>query len=226
MELREAVQTRRSIRRFRPEPVPADLVWEMLAQAAWAPSWGNTQSWKCYLVTGNALEAVRQGNREALEAGRLPAPDMTMPQTWPELLKKRYTDTGKRVLQALGIPREDKTARLGHSLDMFQLFGAPCLLVFTVDQALVVPYAMLDVGSLVQTFCLLAHDRGLGTCIMAVSVGFPEVLRRCLPVAKHEAFAIGVAVGYPDAEAPVNRFPRARAPLSEWVVPVAQLRGG
>ncbi len=43
MELQEAIRTRRSIRQFTDTPVPHDLLEQVVALAAWAPSWKNTQ---------------------------------------------------------------------------------------------------------------------------------------------------------------------------------------
>ena len=69
-----------------------------------------------------------------------------------------------------------------------------------------------------QSLCLAAHDRGLGTCIMAMAVRDPDTLRELLPEAGEMRFVIAVAVGYPAEQAPVNRFARSRAPLEEFVV--------
>jgi len=68
-----------------------------------------------------------------------------------------------------------------------------------------------------QTFMLLACDRGLGTAALAASVNFPEILRKCLPVPENKRIAIGVAIGWPDPDAPVNRFQRNRASIDELV---------
>jgi len=64
---------------------------------------------------------------------------------------------------------------------------------------------------------LLACDRGLGTAALAASVNFPDVLRKHLPVPDNKTIAIGTAIGWPDKDAPVNRFERKRAPLDEVV---------
>ncbi len=77
---------------------------------------------------------------------------------------------------------------------------------------------MLDVGLYTQTLCLLAHDRGLGTCIMACAVCFSSALRNFLPEAENKLMAAGIALGYPDLEAPINNFDREQAPLEESVI--------
>ena len=52
MNVYEAVQSRRAVRGFTDEPVPADVVERVLSAAAWAPSGSNLQPWHSYVVTG------------------------------------------------------------------------------------------------------------------------------------------------------------------------------
>jgi nitroreductase len=139
-----------------------------------------------------------------------------MPDAWPEPLKQRYGDVGKQVLTALAIPRGDKEARLRYAGDMFALFSAPSLLLFCVDRGIPREYAMLDTGAIVQTVCLLAHARRLGSCILAASVRYPALIREIIPIPETWAIIIGVAVGYPDGEAPINQFKRERANPDEF----------
>jgi nitroreductase len=91
------------------------------------------------------------------------------------------------------------------------------MVFFAIDERLQCEYACFDAGLLVQTFCLAAHAKGLGTCIMAMAVAYPDVLHELLPQARDQRFVVGVALGVPDREAPVNRFERQRAGLDEWV---------
>ena len=216
MEIFQAVTTRRSIRRFKPDPVPEPLLREILEAARWSPSWGNTQPWEISVVTGSALDRFRKANRQRLLDGVIPEPDTPMPDAWPEPLKQRYGDVGKQVLTALEIPRGDKEARLRYAGDMFALFSAPSLLLFCVDRGIPREYAMLDTGAIMQTVCLLAHARGLGSCILAASVRYPALIREIIPIPETRAVIIGVAVGYPDGEAPINQFTRERANPDEF----------
>ncbi|MCX5819175.1 MAG: nitroreductase [Deltaproteobacteria bacterium] len=218
MEIFQAVTTRRSIRRFKPDPVPEALLREILDAARWSPSWGNTQPWEIAVVTGEPLEGLRKANRQRFLDGVIPEPDTPMPGIWPEPLKQRYQGIGKKVLTALSIPRGDEEARLRHYGDMFAFFGAPCLLLFCVDKSLAREYAMLDTGAIVQSVCLLAHARGLGACIMAASVNYPALIRQIVPIPETRAILAGAALGYPDAEAPINQFARERANPDEFTL--------
>jgi nitroreductase len=64
---------------------------------------------------------------------------------------------------------------------------------------------------------LLAHDRGLATCILAASVTYPEIAREVFSISENKCLVMGAALGWPDTEAPVNLFERNRARLEECV---------
>ncbi|MBA4421836.1 MAG: nitroreductase family protein [Syntrophus sp. (in: bacteria)] len=216
MNVFQAVTTRRSIRKFRPDPVPEALIREILEAARWSPSWGNTQPWEIIVVSGESLERFKKANRQQLMDGVVPEPDTAMPEVWPDVLKRRYTEIGKKVLTTLEIARGDQEARLRYTGDMFMLFDAPCLILFCVDKALCREYAMLDVGAIQHALCLLVHARGLGSCILAASASYPALIREILPLQETKAVIIGVALGYPDGDAPINNFSRERANPDEF----------
>ena len=218
MDIRQVIQERRSIRRFKPDPVPESLIREILDEARWSTSWGNTQPWEFYVVTGDALRKFKDANRSTFDAKAPTAPEIKMPEEWSERLKTRYMGIGKSVLDALGLARDDAASRNAHGRAMYGLFEAPCLIVACIDKhASSVEYALLDVGLITQTICLLAHDRGLGTCILACAVRYPAALQGVLPAWEDKLLVAGIALGYPDKEAPLNRFARERAPLAEIV---------
>jgi nitroreductase len=217
MELQEAVLGRRSIRQFLPKPVSDELIKDLIAKSLWSPSWGNTQSWEIVVGTGESLAKFKGKNRDAFLEGRSSTTDIPMPQVWPDRNKLRYKQLGKSVLGALSIAREDQQARIDHLAWMFTLFDAPAVVIFTVDKEILLEYAMLDVGLILQTFCLLAHDKGLGTCIMAASVMYPEIAREVFSIPETKRLVMGAALGWPDTEAPVNAFKRNRGHLEEFV---------
>jgi nitroreductase len=217
MDVSEAVKNRRSIRRFLPERVPEETIKELISDALWAPSWGNTQQYEFVVATGDALERFKKENREAFMSGGKPKPDVPMPEEWPATLKRRYVDVGRSVLTSLSIPREDKIARMNYYADMRSLFNATALLILLVDKDILLEYAMLDVGIFIQTFKLLAHARGLGTISLSVSVHYPEIIRRIFGVPESRRIIIGTALGWPDNTSPVNNFERKRDPVEMFV---------
>lgn len=217
MDIREVVKGRRSIRKYKPDEVPEKLIREIIEDARWAPSGGNTQPWELYVATGESLRKFKEANRRDFLAEVPMAPDIAMQQDWPEVTKNRYRAVVKNTLTSQNIDRKDQQARQQYNADMFSLFDAPGLILFCLDKALSVEYAMLSIGMLLQTVCLLAHDRGLGTCILAASILYPHLARKILSVPESKNVIIGIAIGYPDWEAPVNNFKRERAGLDEFV---------
>jgi len=217
MELDEAIVGRRSIRKFTDRKVSGVQIEEILDAARWAPSWGNTQPWEFSVLTGAPLEAFKEANERMFAAGLAATPDIPMPESWPAELKARYGELGKTMLDLMGIDRADKDARNQLYARMAGLFGAPCMIVATIPRGVLVEYALLDVGLVVQTICLLAHAKGLGTCIMAAAVRYPDLLRRIAFIPEDRRIVAAIAVGYPDPEYPLNRFARNRAELREIV---------
>ena len=217
MDVEEAIRGRRSIRKFRPNPVPEELLREILDVARWSPSWRNTQAWTVWAVSGEALQRFKAEFAEKLLAAAPSKPDLDMPgREFPAACMDRtqrlMDERGACELAAgMDCSPEATSARIG------DLFGAPCLLVFAVDDCLPPTYACFDSGVLVQTVCLEAHAKGLGTCIMATAVRYPEVLHALLPKAEGKHMVVCIALGYPDTAAAVNGFARERAELDELV---------
>jgi len=57
MEVLEAIKTRRSIRRYKPDPVDDKALQTVLEAARWAPSWKNTQCWRFVVVRDSSIKA-------------------------------------------------------------------------------------------------------------------------------------------------------------------------
>ena len=100
---------------------------------------------------------------------------------------------------------------------MADCFGAPVLLVFGFEECLADAGASYDTASLVQSVCLAACDKGLGTCQSTTLVRYPGLLRGVLPGSEEKKLVIAVTLGWPDLENAANTFDRSRAPLDEIV---------
>ena len=218
MEFETVLRERRSIRAYTGEAVSDDVIAEILSAARWAPSWRNTQAWSVWVVTGAALQRFKERFKAAVAADVPPAPDFapTPADDWPAACSLRTRELMKARSETLAAAGED-TDPAAALARMAGLFGAPCLLVFGIEDCLAEAYATFDTGSLVQSVCLAARDRGLGTCIVATIVRYPELLRELLPDGDGKRIVVGVTLGHPDHEHAANRFLRSRAPLDELV---------
>jgi nitroreductase len=212
----ETMEKRRSVRAFQKKAVPRKVLQNILQVALRAPSWGNTQPWKITVVGGETLQAMIEEFVKKASAGEPPHPDMEIPGEWPEPLARRYKENGKRLFEVLDIGREDKEKRKAHMMNMFRFFGAPQVIYLHIDRKLG-PYSIFDAGLLAQNIALLAAEKELGTCFLAVSVWFADVVRRHTGIAESDKMVIGMAIGYPDGHAPINRFRSEREPLETFV---------
>jgi nitroreductase len=216
MNVNDAVETRKSIRAFLEKPVPLEILQEILRSAFRAPSWGNTQPGKVTVVGGEIFQTMIKEFVQKASAGEAPRTDVAIPKEWPEVLSRRYKENGKRLFELLGIGRGDKDARTRHMLNMFKFFGAPQAIYIHIDGTLG-PYSIFDAGLLAQNIALLAAAKYLGTCFMATSVWFADVVRRYTGIPESDQIVIGMAIGHPDWDAPVNRFRSEREPLEAVV---------
>lgn len=67
MELSEIIKGRRSVRRFKPDPVPRDIIESILELAQWAPSALNEQDWRFLVVEGEAKKELLKITTTAFE---------------------------------------------------------------------------------------------------------------------------------------------------------------
>jgi len=216
MELREVVEQRKSVRAFRQEPVPRKVLDEILGKALRAPSWGNTQPWRVTVVGGNFLESMVEDFLKKAASNEPPCPDIEFPQTWPDSLSRRYKENGKILFKVLGIGRDDREKRDQLRLSMFRLFGAPQAIYLHQERTLT-PYSIFDAGLLAQNITLIAAEMGIGTCFLAVSVLYPDVIRKYTGIPESDRILIGLAVGYPDEDAPINQFRSERVSIENVV---------
>ena len=215
---------RRSTRAFLDQPVSETQLRELLMMAAHAPSAGNTQPWEIIVAQGKPLDEIKNKNEHLFLSGAPQRAEVSnrfnvtnVTEAWPPTLARRYQNRGRKILEAKGIERHDKAARHRFYCEMYRYFEAPVVLLLGFDKQLPEGYTMFDLGLFTQAFCLAAEASGLGTCIEAVGVFYPDVLRAHLPIPEHLHLALSVAVGYPDTSVPINRFERDTAPLNEWV---------
>ena len=82
MDISDAINHRKSIRAFKPDPVPLEILKKILEQSTRAPSWANTQPWEFAVATGQPLNEIREGFLE--KSSTSPSPDVPRPPEFPE----------------------------------------------------------------------------------------------------------------------------------------------
>lgn len=213
MNVSQAVAQRISIRAFRSDPIPGALIRELLEAAARAPSGGNLQPWQVHALTGAPLETLKARVRDN-PFGETPEYDVYPANLWEPLRTRRF-QCGEDLYATIGIPREDKPARLAQLAKNGELFGAPVGLFFSLDRK-VGPPQWSDVGMLMQTIMLLAVERGLATCAQEYWARYPQTLADILDLPEDHMIFSGMALGYADESAPINTLRTRRDPFEVW----------
>lgn len=219
MKVSDAIATRKTIRAFKPDPVSRATVEAILTLAARAPSGGNLQPWKVYALLGEARdELVRRVAkvRETKMMGGKPEYDIYPPEL-PEPYKSRRFRIGEAMYATMGIPRDDKAARLEFFSGNWEFFGAPVGLVITMDR-IMQQGQWADLGMFLENVMLLAREHGLHTCPQEAWALFHTTIRDYLEVPQNEMIFCGMGIGYADDAAAVNGLESERAPLAEWAV--------
>jgi nitroreductase len=214
MDVIEAVKKRKSIRGYKSDPVPKEVLEQILELASHAPSAMNTQPWEFLVLTGEVLENVRRSNVELLNSGALPNPEHAV-AGWPResIYRQRQVNLAKQLFQLMDIPREDKEKRAKWLERGFRYFDAPAAIILSTDRCLSESGPLLDIGAVIQTICLTALYFGLGTCIEDQGTMYPEVLRKYAHIPESKRIVIAIAIGYPDWDFPANKVETEREPI-------------
>lgn len=187
-------RTRRSIRRFRPDPVPQEVIRRLLEVACQAPSAHNRQPWRFVALGGG------EGRRRLVEA-----------------LSERFTSD----MEADGVPRPEAERRLARSQERLRDAAWVVVLCMTTlemdtypdakraeaEQTMAVQSAALAGGNLL----LAAHAEGLGACWMCAPLFAPEIVRQTLDLPADWAPQAAILLGTPGEPG----VARGRRPVDE-----------
>jgi len=211
MTVSEAVLSRRSIRVFKPDPVPLEVLQRVMDKARWAPSGCNFQPWEATILTGAPLAE--------LQAKMLVSPlqdpleySWSQPEAIPEC-KARLQQVGKAMYQAMAIERADGDARADFVRNNASSFGAPAVLMCYFDRRMGSPQ-WSDTGMWLQTIMLLLREEGLDSCPQEFLAMHARLIKDFIGVSDEtHIFFCGMAIGYRVEDASVNGFPREREPV-------------
>ena len=213
----DAVTARFSARAFLDRPVPRETIEELLALAARAPSGGNLQPWHVDVVAGEALAELKA--RVAASLAASPAGEGTDYDVYPpglgEPWRSRRFACGEQLYASLGIGRGDRPARLAQFARNFEGFGAPVLLFFSLPRHFGPPQ-WAHLGMFMQNVMLLAAERGLATCPQEAWALVHRTVGEVLGLGEERMLYCGMALGFADEAAPVNRWRTERVPVEEF----------
>lgn len=215
LDVRTAVVGRKSVRGFKPDPVPLEVVTQILEDAARAPSGTNTQPWRVHIAIGTARDRlVREVTAAASTSPQQNEYDY-MPDALPEPYLSRRRKVGFDLYGLAGIARGDMEGRKRQALKNYTFFGAPVGLFFTMDRRFEYG-SWLDLGMFMQNVMIVARGYGLETCPQAAWIYYGPVVHKALPIPNDEILVSGMSLGHPDWSAVENALVTERAPASEF----------
>lgn len=213
----QALRRRISTRAFLDTPVPASEVEALLDAARWSASGGNVQPWSVVAVAGEARQRVIDAVKAKLETD--PFTNEASFPVYPEKLWEphrswRY-ELGEDMYALMGVPREDKMARLNWLVQNYEFFGAPVGLFFVIDERMN-QNQWAHLGMFMMSLCLAAEEMGLSTCMQEAWTPHCDTVARAIGVEKPDIVYCGLALGHADLQAPVNQLRSKRAEVSEF----------
>lgn len=202
MEFQDIVKTRRSVRKFRKDPVSREDILDILATAIEAPSAGNEQMWRFQVITGDAMKtemaAIISRKLEGLADQTHTSRERVIP-----VIKAATLFTGAPVVIIVTTgPYRSKADQ------MLQAAGwdEPA-----IDQLRVRP-DLQSIGAVIQTLLLAAWEKEIGTCWMCgPNIARPE-LEQYLGIKEPRSLAAIIALGKPEI-VPASRGRQAVADM-------------
>ena len=223
MKLEEALTSRKSVRAFTQQPVARADIEQILELSARAPSGTNCQPWKVYVLQGAQRDSLVEKCCAAHDAMRQD-PGLAevykeeydyYPTQWISPYIDRRRENGWGLYGLLGIGKGDKDKMHAQHQRNFRFFDAPVGLMFTVDRSMG-RGSLVDYGAFLQNIMLAARGYGLHTCPQAAWNGFAKIIMPHIGAGENEMLVCGMALGYADAQAPVNTFHTPRVPVAEF----------
>jgi nitroreductase len=210
---------RRSIRGYKPDPVPRKLIEEVLTLAMRAPTSMNTQPWHFYVITGEPLNRIRAGNTERMVAGVPQSREFRTGPAFAGVHRERQIGVAKQLFSAMGIARDDKDARQDWVLRGFRQFDAPVCIIITYDRDVDgSDDSPFDCGGVANALVNAAWSRGLGTVINSQGIMQSPVVREHAGIAADQVIMKSIALGWPDHSFPANAVVSERKPIEEAAV--------
>lgn len=213
MDLIDTIEARKSTRAFSDEIVNKDLVEKVIKLATKAPSAINLQPWEFIVVAGEEKKRLSRILLKAyLEKQISCSPDVSrkLPSQFYKRQKEAY-DLMNPYIQEIGYDF-NKFINEG-SCDFY---GAPVVIIVIIDNAFSKSHYVC-IGAMLGYFILSAHDLGLGTCLIGLICAYEDVVKEFLDIPVEKDVVLGIALGYPNPDSPVNKIKTSRCPIDEIV---------
>ena len=218
MDVLDAIQNRKSIRAFKPDPVPDQVLRDILAVSQRAPSGTNTQPWHTYVCTGAVQQALTEEVlKVAAEGGGYSYDEVDYyPAKWKDYHNARRRGVGWGLYGLRGIQKGDREASARQAMRNFKFFDAPVGLFVTTESYLTYG-SWCDAGMYAQTIMLAAKGHGLDTCPQAAWIPFRDIVMKHLRIPDDQVLVTGMSLGYADPDAIENTLVSEREDVDDVV---------
>jgi nitroreductase len=211
--LTDVLGSRYSCRAFRPDPVPRDVVDQIVTAAGRVPSWCNAQPWQVIITDTPETDRFRDA-LFAHASANSSEPDLDWPKQYTGLYQDRRRTCGWQLYDAVGIEKGDRAASGAQMMENFHLFGAPHVAIIT-SEADLGSYGVMDSGGFITGFCLAAQALGVASIPQAAVAGHGRFVHDFFAIPDNRLVLAAISFGFEDADHPANGFRTERAPLDE-----------
>ncbi len=216
MDALECIRNRKSIRKFKPDPVPREVLTEVLETARWSPSYKDSQPWEVIILSGEKKDALSRMLLEKLENRDDPTPDLPAPRVWPAAEQARIDQLIRSRQEATGIDLSAPENVVKSKKANFRFYDAPHA-VYLFQDASLSDWSLFDLGLFAQSLMLAAHAKGLGTVPQAYATDYAKEVKQFLAIPESKRLVLGISIGYPDLDSPINALRTGRMEVDELV---------
>ena len=215
MDVWKAIRQRRSYRFFKPDLIPKHLIEKVLHAGMEAPSSANMQPWEFVVVCGVDKDKLSQSLLQAFSDKRKDYDFDGKEIQFPARLLKRRRSFFDELFQKLQDKGLDAKPFLQEST--FRFWGAPVIILVFMDGRTAKRY-FFDIGTCVQNILLAAQAEGLGSHLIGLILKFQNTIKEVLHVPHEKRLVVGICLGYPDLENPINQYKPERDRLDNSVI--------
>ncbi|MEN8190994.1 MAG: nitroreductase [Thermodesulfobacteriota bacterium] len=216
MDALECIKTRMSIRKFTDQAVPREDLEELIEIARWSPSYKNSQPWEAMIVSGEKKKALSKMLVELLESKQESRPDIAAPEGWPEPESARIKYLMERRMELTGIDLSAPENIFKAKKANFNFYFAPHG-IFLYQESSLSQWSLFDLGLFAQSLMLAANAKGLATVPQAFLTDYSKEVKDFLGIADSKRLVLGLSLGYPVKDAPVNAYRTERSGVEEIV---------
>ncbi len=216
MNINDAISQRHSTRAFLNKTVSTEQINRILDIARYSPSGANTQPWQVAVISGESKNKLQRLIEQEFHSGvESQIEYQYYPVTWKAVYKARRRKCGLQLYSSLNIAKEDSDKRKAQWLANYRAFDAPVMLLFFIDPEMETG-SFLDYGMFIQSVMLAAMEEGLATCPQAALADYPDIVKQSLNYNTEAKLICGMALGYEDFDADVNKYRTAREPVANF----------